>query len=81
MVKVAPHWLTLDLGLYINKKYSEYNLHGIVPGEGAQGFSLVHSIPRTLGHRKGCEEVLVGPLQAPSPLRMCRCPGRSHPGY
>ena len=48
MVKVVPHWLTLDLGLYINKKYSEYNLHAIVPGEGAQGFSLVHSIPRTV---------------------------------
>lgn len=25
MVKVVPYWLTLDLGLYINKKYSEYN--------------------------------------------------------
>ena len=46
MVKVVPHWLTLDFGLYINKKYGEYNLHAIVPGEGAQGFSLVHSVPR-----------------------------------
>ena len=34
MVKVAPRWLTLDLGLYINKKHGEYNLHAIVSGRG-----------------------------------------------